>query len=302
MVKRTMGTTEWSLVGLLALLWGGSFFFVEVMIASLDWPTVVLLRVAPAAAVLTLVVYISGHRLPVDWASWRALFIMGLLNNIAPFSFIAWGQIRIESGLTSILNATTPLFTVVLAHWLTGDERMTVNRAVGVLIGLVGVALLVGPLALTGLGLDTMAQAAILGAALCYALAGIHGRRLARLPAPVAAAGMLISSTAVALPLALLFGDPMAMDIGPDVVGAVLGLSLLSTACAYIVYFRVLAAAGATNLLLVTFLIPPIALALGIAFLGERPSVLSLAGMAVIFLGLVLIDGRLLRVWRRVPQ
>ncbi len=302
MVKRTMGTTEWSLVGLLALLWGGSFFFVEVMIVSLDWPTVVLLRVAPAAAVLTLVVYISGHRLPVDWASWRALFIMGLLNNIAPFSFIAWGQIRIESGLTSILNATTPLFTVVLAHWLTGDERMTVNRAAGVLVGLAGVALLVGPQALRGLGFDTMAQVAILGAALMYALAAIHGRRLGRLPVPVAAAGMLIASTAMAFPLALVIGEPTAIAFAPDILGAALGLSLISTACAYLVYFRVLATAGATNLLLVTFLIPPVALVLGVAVLDERPSVLSLVGMAVIFCGLILIDGRLFRVWRRARQ
>ncbi len=295
MVKRTMGMVEWGLVGLLALLWSGSFFFIEVMLEAMDPATAVLLRVAPAALALTIVVYATGQRLPRDWPSWRALIIMGALNNVAPFSLMAWGQTHIESGLTAILNATTPLFAVVLAHWLTGDEGMTVNRAAGVVVGLAGVALLVGPQAFGGLGLDTMAQGAILGAALCYALAGIHGRRLGRLPAPVAAAGMLISSTAMALPLALMYGEPMTIAITPTIVGAVLGLSLLSTACAYLVYFRVLATAGATNLLLVTFLMPPGALALGVAALGEKPTALSFAGMAVIFLGLVLVDGRMLR-------
>lgn len=142
MVKQTMGMTEWGLVGLLALLWSGSFFFVEVMLEAMDPTTAVLLRVAPAAVALTIVVYAMGHRLPGDWASWRVLIIMGLLNNVAPFSLIAWGQTHMESGLAAILNATTPLFTVLLAHWLTGDERMTINRAAGVLVGLVGIALL----------------------------------------------------------------------------------------------------------------------------------------------------------------
>ncbi len=295
MVKRTMGAAEWRLVGLLALLWGGTFFFIEIMLEYMDPATAVLLRVAPAAVVLTLLVYGAGQRLPGDWASWRALLLMGLLNNVAPFGLIAWGQTHMESGLAAILNATTPLFTVILAHWLTGDERMSVNRAAGVLVGMAGVALLVGPQAVTGLGDDVIAQAAILAAALCYALAGIHGRRLARLPVTVAAAGMLISSTALALPLAWLFGEPWSVTFAPDMLGAALGLSLLSTACAYLVYFRVLATAGATNLLLVTFLMPPIALALGVIALDERPTALSLAGMAVIFLGLILVDGRLLR-------
>ena len=295
MVKRAMGTVEWALVGLLALLWGGTFYFVEIMLEAMDPVSAVLLRVAPAAAALTILVHGSGLRLPGDFATWRALFIMGLLNNVLPFTLITWGQTHIESGLAAILNATTPLFTVVLAHWLTRDEPLSVNRAGGVVVGLAGVALLVGPQAQSGLGLDVMARAAVLGAALCYGLAGVHGRRLSRLPATVAAAGMLISSTAVALPMAWMFGDLSAITLGPGAVGAVLGQSLLSTALAYLIYFRVLATAGATNLLLVTFLMPPIALVLGVVALGEQPSPQSLAGMAVIFLGLVLIDGRLFR-------
>ena len=298
MVKRTMGAAEWGLVGLLALLWGATFYFIEIMLDYMDPASAVLLRVVPAAAVLTIVVYATGRRLPSDWASWRALIVMGLLNNAAPFCLIAWGQTHMESGLAAILNATTPLFTVILAHWLTGDERLSPNRAAGVLAGLAGVALLVGPQAVSGLGDDVMAQAAILGAAICYAGAGIHGRRLGHMPPSVAAAGMLIASSAMALPLAWLLGEPLAMSFAPKMLGAALGLSLLGTACAYLIYFRVLAVAGATNLLLVTFLMPPIALALGVALLDERPTATSLAGMAVIFLGLVLVDGRLLRLSR----
>ena len=302
MVTRTMRATEWALVGLLALVWGGTFYFVEIMLEAMDPVSAVLLRVAPAAAALTILVYATGLRLPGDFASWRALFIMGLLNNVVPFSLIAWAQVHIESGLASILNATTPLFTVLLAHWLTRDEPMSVNRALGVLAGLAGVALLIGPGALNELGLDILAQAAVLAAAVCYGLAEVHGRRLSALPTTVAAAGMLIASTAMAFPLAWMFGDLSAISFAPGTLGAILGQSLLSTALAYLIYFRVLATAGATNLLLVIFLIPPIALGLGVAFLGERPSALSLAGMAVIFLGLILVDGRVFRLSRRVPQ
>ncbi len=295
MAARAMGAREWALLITLSVLWGGSFFFVEVMLDALDPQAVVFWRVGPAALVLVAVVYLTGHRLPADWAAWRAFAAMGALNNALPFTLIAWGQVAIDSGLAAILNAATPLFTVVLAHLLTADERMTANRAIGVVIGLAGVAVLVGPGALAGLGAGVLGQAAILGAALFYALAGIYGRRLSALPVPVAAAGMLIASSAMALPLALAFGAPFAFAPSLATWGAIAGLSLLSTALAYLIYFRVLAAAGATNLLLVTFLIPPSALALGIAVLGERPSASTFAGLGLILLGLAAVDGRLLR-------
>jgi drug/metabolite transporter (DMT)-like permease len=294
-----MGATEWALLGILSVLWGGSFFFVEVMLDALDPYSVVFWRVGPAAAVLVVLVYATGHRMPGDWATWRAFVVMGVLNNVAPFTLIAWGQTEIESGLAAILNATTPLFTVALAHLVTADERLTMNRAIGVVAGLAGVAVLVGPGALAGIGAGVLGQAAILAAALCYACAGLYGRRLADLPAPVAAAGMVSASAVIALPIALAGGAPFAFDPDPATISAIAGLSLLSTACAYLIYFRVLAAAGATNLLLVTFLIPPSALVLGIAVLGERPTAGTLAGLALILVGLAAVDGRLFRVPRR---
>jgi len=299
MAVRQMGATEWLLLGALSVLWGGSFFFVEVLLDALDPASVVFWRVGPAAVAMVALVYATGHRLPGDWPTWRAFAVMGALNNVAPFTLIAWGQTEIESGLAAILNATTPLFTVALAHLLTADERMTAARGVGVLAGLAGVAALVGPGALGGIGAGVLGQAAILAAALCYACAGLYGRRLSGLPAPVAAAGMVSASAAMALPIALATGAPFAFDPDPATIGAIAGLSLLSTALAYLIYFRVLAAAGATNLLLVTFLIPPSALALGVAFLGERPGAGAFAGMALIFVGLAAVDGRLFTAPRR---
>ncbi|MFQ5958722.1 MAG: DMT family transporter [Alphaproteobacteria bacterium] len=290
-----MGATEWGLLTALSVLWGGSFFFVEVLLDAADPMSVVLMRVAPAAVALTAFAYAAGHRLPRDFATWRAFLVMGALNNMIPFTLIAWGQVHIDSGLAAIINATTPLFAVVLAHLVTADERMTANRGIGVLVGLLGVVVLVGPEALYGLGLQVLAQLAVLGAALSYAMAGIYGRRLAALPAPTAAAGMLIASTVIAMPVALVLGAPLAADLTLPTLGAMLGLSLLSTACAYLIYFRVLATAGATNLLLVTFLIPPSAVVLGVVVLGERPTLNAIAGMILVLLGLVVIDGRLIR-------
>ena len=299
MAVRQMGATEWLLLGALSVLWGGSFFFVEVMLDAFDPYSVVFWRVGPAAVALVVLVYATGHRLPGDGATWRAFIVMGALNNVAPFTLIAWGQTEIESGLAAILNATTPLFTVALAHVVTADERMTANRAIGVVIGLAGVAVLVGPGVFTDIGAGVLGQAAILGAALSYACAGLYGRRLTGLPAPVAAAGMVSASAVMALPIALATGAPFAFEPDPATIGAIAGLSLLSTACAYLIYFRVLAAAGATNLLLVTFLVPPSALVLGIAVLGERPTLGAFAGMALIFVALAAVDGRLFRVLRR---
>ena len=299
MSSQSMGPAAWALLVALSVVWGGSFFFVEVALRELGPFTIVLGRIGFAALALLLLVAFTGQAMPRDRATWGAFFIMGGLNNLIPFSLITWGQVSIESGLASILNATTPLFAVVLAHFLTADERMTPNRLAGVLIGLAGVAVLIGPEALDGLGATGLGQIAILGAALSYAFAGIYGRRLRHLPVAVAAAGMLTASTFQVLPLALALETPFAVLPGLATWGAILGIALLSTALAYLLYFRILALAGATNLLLVTFLIPVSALFLGIAFLDERPGWTAFAGMALIFAGLAAVDGRLWGVLRR---
>jgi len=300
-IRLNMGLGDWTLLIVLSLLWGGSFFFIEGALAALPPFTLVLLRVSLAAAALHLFLRIRGLGMPAGRLVWAAFFGMGLLNNAIPFSLIVWGQTQIASGLAAILNATTPLFTVLVAHAATRDERLTGGRLAGVVIGFAGVAVMIGPGALAGLGDDLLAQLACLAAALSYAFAGVFGRRFARLGVkPVqTAAGQVTASSLLLLPLALLVDRPWALPLpGPEVWAAVAALALLSTALAYILYFRILATSGATNLLLVTLLIPVTAILLGVAILGERLAAEHIAGMALIALGLAAIDGRPARAAR----
>ena len=291
--NKVMGPAEWLLLLALAMLWGGSFFFAKLALAELHPFTLVLGRVGLAALALNIVVRARGQQIPTAWRSWSAFLVMGALNNLVPFSLIFWGQTEIASGLASILNATTPLFGVILAHFLTKDERMTVERLGGVLLGLLGVAVMIGPEALAGLSLHVIAQIAVLGAALSYALAGIFGRRFAGMPPLVTAAGQLTGTTLMMLPIALAVDRPWTLPLPTlGTWSALAALALLSTAAAYVIYFRILATAGATNLLLVTFLIPPSALFLGATFLGERLDQGAFIGLALIALGLAAIDGR----------
>jgi drug/metabolite transporter (DMT)-like permease len=293
--NRSMGLSEWSLLIALSVLWGGSFFFVGIAVLALPPFTIVVLRVGLAAIALNVIVRAMGLTMSMDRRVWTAFFSMGLLNNMIPFSLIVWAQTHIASGLASILNATTPLFAVIVAHLLTKDERMNGWRFTGVVVGLAGVVLIIGPEALQGLGTNIVAQSAILAAALSYAFAGIFGRRFRALgiPALVTATGQLTASTVMMIPLAVVVDRPWMLPMpGLEIWGAVLGLVLLSTALAYILYFRILATAGATNVLLVTFLIPVSAILLSTTTLGERLEPKHFTGMGIIGLGLALIDGR----------
>lgn len=293
-----MGPVEWGLLLLLALLWSGSFFFSKIAVGELPPLTVVLCRVALAALALNAVVLLRGRRMPSDTRLWGAFVLMGLLNNAIPFSLIFWGQTQIASGLASILNATTPLFTVLVAHAATTDEKLTAPRVLGVLAGLAGVAVMIGPGALAGGG-DTLAKVAVLGAALSYAFAAIWGRRFHGLSPTITAAGQLTASTLAMTPVVLLADRPWALTLpSTRVIWALATLALVSTAAGYIVYFALLARAGATNVLLVTLLIPPSAMLLGALFLAERIASREIAGLVFIAAGLAAIDGRLL-AWTR---
>ena len=294
-VNRAMELKEWGLIVILSILWGGSFFFVGVAVKEVPPLTIVLCRVALASVILLGIVYLKGDKMPASFGLWGGFIIMGALNNLIPFSLIVWGQTHIESGLASILNATTPIFSVVLAHLLTKDERLTTNRMTGVLIGWIGVAVLIGIDSLHGFGMQVAGQLAVLGAAFAYACAAIYGRRFKGLSPIVVATGMLCGSTLMMTPLALFVEQPWNLSPGPMTLTALFGLAAISTSLAYIIYFRVLATAGATNLLLVTFLIPLSAIFLGVMFLGERLGWNAFAGMALIFSGLIAIDGRLIK-------
>jgi drug/metabolite transporter (DMT)-like permease len=296
-INRAMAPREWGLLVLLSLLWGGSFFFVGVAVKELPPLTIVALRVGLAALLLLALVRAMGLRLPPGRMSWAALCGMALLNNVVPFCLLVWGQTRIASGLAAILNATTPLWTVIVAHALTPDEKMTGNRLAGVVLGLIGVVVLIGPEPLEGLTANLPAQVACLGGALSYAFAGVYGRRFQRMGlAPMqTATGQVVASSLVLVPAALIVDRPWTLAM-PDLAGwgAVIGLAALSTALGYVIYFRILASAGATNLLLVTFLIPISAIVLGALVLGERLAARDFYGLAVIGCGLLAIDGRLL--------
>ncbi|MGV7032404.1 DMT family transporter [Methylobacterium symbioticum] len=299
-IHRTMTASEWTLLLVLSLLWGGSFFFTGVALTALPPLTVVLLRVGLAALILGLSARLAGARLPREAGIWRAFLGMGILNNVVPFCLIVWSQTHIASGLAAILNAATPLFAVIVAHRLTADERMTGNRLVGVLIGFAGVAVMVGPSVLGGGG-EWPAELASLGAALTYAFAGVYGRRFGRMGVPplVTAAGQVAASTLVLLPVVLVVDRPWTLPApGPVVWAAVLGAAALSTALAFVIYFRLLATAGAANVLLVTLLVPVSAILLGALVLGERLEPRHYGGMAVIALALAAVDGRLLRLAR----
>lgn len=290
-----MSVTAWFLLILLSVLWGGSFFFAEIALRELPTLTVVLGRVGIAAIALHILVIATGQRMPTNLSLWGAFLIMGALNNLIPFSLIVWGQTEITSGLASILNATTPLFAVIVAHVLTVDEKLTANRLAGVIVGLAGTILMIGPAALAGIGAETLAQIAVLTAAMTYAFASLFGRRFKGLPPTIVACGQVTCSTLLLIPLVLVVDRPFDLALpGHATWASLLGIGILSTALAYILYFKILALAGATNLMLVTFLIPISALLLGSLFLGEIITRAQLAGMALIGAGLALIDGRLL--------
>jgi drug/metabolite transporter (DMT)-like permease len=297
-IQKQMDAGEWGMLVALSLLWGGSFFFIGIAVKELPPVTIVALRVSLAATALLIVCRIMGLRLPRQWAVWRAFFGMGLLNNIIPFCLIVWGQTHIASGLASILNATTPLFTVIVAHFLTSDEKMTGNKLAGVLIGFVGVATMIGPAAFGGAVSNLWGQIAVLGAAISYSFAGIFGRRFKAMGVPplMTATGQISSSTLMLIPAALLIDKPWTLAMPSlGTWGALVGIALLSTALAYLIFFRILATAGATNLALVTFLIPVSAILLGSLILGEQLEIKHFAGMAMIAAGLAAIDGRLFR-------
>jgi drug/metabolite transporter (DMT)-like permease len=264
--------------------------------------TIVVVRIVLGALILMAIMKLRGERLPTGRRVWAAFFAIGLINNVIPFSLIVWGQQHIASGVASIINASSPLFTVVFAHFLTTDEKMTGAKLAGVVIGLAGVAWMIGFDALQTLGADLMAQLSCLGAAIAYALSGIYGRRFRTMGvAPMATAtGQVIASSVLLVPVMLVVDRPWTLAMpGMATVAALIGVAALSTALAYVLYFRILATAGATNLQLVTFLIPVSAILLGVAFLGESLQPRHVFGMVLIGAGLAAIDGRPLRRLRR---
>jgi drug/metabolite transporter (DMT)-like permease len=305
LINHSMNRAEWLALLLLSVLWGGSFFFAAVQIKALPPFTIVFLRVGLAAVILNALVKALGMKMPGSRSAWLAFFGMGLLNNAIPFCLVVWGQSHIASGLAAILNATTPISTVIVAHLLTDDEKMSGNRFLGVAIGFFGVVILIGPDSLKGLGTNLLAQVAVLTAAIFYAFAGVYGRRfkLMGIEPILTATGQVTASAIVLFPIAMLVDNPWTLTMPAlPVWEAIVGSAVLSTSLGYVLYFRILATAGATNLLLVTFLIPVSAIIMGTFGLGEHLEVRQFAGLAFIGAGLAAIDGRPLTLFRRLAH
>ena len=304
MINQTMSAKDWSMLLLLSCLWGGSFFFIGVAVTELPPLTIVTLRVGLAAIILWIFFLVSGQEIPKSLKLWRTFFVLGLLGNAIPFSLIVWGQTHIASGLASIINATTPLFTILIAGTLLSDERITGGKLIGVALGILGVAvLIIGPSRMIEITSDTTAQLAVVGAAISYGFATVYGRRFKAMGiSPLTTViGQVTTATVILLPLALIVERPDQLsNPSIQVWFAVFSLAAFSTVLAYILFFRILSSAGATNVVLVTFLVPITASLLGWLVLDEQLYIEHFIGMAFIGLGLASIDGRLWRYAKKL--
>ena len=297
-INQQMSVADIAMLLILSILWGGSFFFVEVLVKYLPPLSIVTARVGLAAIALWGIVFALKIPLPKTAEQWVSLLVIGILNNALPFCLIVWGQTQINSGLASIFNATTPFFTVLVAGVLLVDERITNPKVIGVIIGLVGTIILIGPDAMKGVTGSLLGQLAVMGAAICYAFAAAYARRFKQwgLSPLIVATGQVTMATLILLPLTLIIDKPWIGFSLPVEAGlAIAGLAFFSTVIAYVLYFRLIASAGATNTALVTFLIPISAILLGVTVLGETFSMLQAAGMGLIGLGLLVMDGRVFR-------
>lgn len=294
-----MSLRAWIYLLLLSSFWGASFYFIEVGLEHLSPVWLVSLRLISGAICLCAWLTITSVSLPYQLAFWRDCLVMGVLNNLAPFCLIAWGQLSVTGGMASILNANTAFIGVLVSALFLKTEPLRVNRVAGVIIGVSGVAVAIGVNPLSGETGSVCGQLAIVLATLFYALAGVWGRvRLSSYQAVQGACGMLLCSAVLSVPLALLLsGQPsvsllQSAHLGTLVV-LILGIGLLGTAMAYPLYFKVLELAGASNLLLVTIIVPVFALSLDALLLGQLVSWSAMAGFGLVAFGLSVMDGRL---------
>ena len=304
MIRTVMDKSDWAILGILALIWGGAFVFIGIAVRHVDPLTYVWLRLTIAAGAMWTFLKVRGEPLGLPREVWGSILLLALLNNALPFTLFGWGQTHIASGLAAILNATTPIWGVIVAHILTQDEKMNPRKIAGVLLGFAGVATMIGPTLLANIGTDALAQLACITASLLYALAAVWARRFRRMglsPMSVTT-GQLTAGAAMMLPMAMLVDQPWTQPLPPlSAWGAIIALALFCTAFGYVLYFRLIDSAGATNALLVTLLVPPVAILLGALFLNETLAPQDFLGLALIALGLAAIDGRLISALKPRP-
>ena len=292
--QKSLSPRAWAELLLLALIWGGVFLSVRLALNEVGVLSTVAHRALWASFVLWGLVFARRLPLPRAWPVWGAFLVMGLLNNVIPFTLLNWSQLHIESGLTAILNSATAIFGVLVASLFLADERLTAQKLAGVCIGFFGVATAIGLENLRDFDIRSLAQLAVLAATVSYAFAGVWARKhLAGLPPLVAAAGMLSATMLIMVPLAWHFEGPLTLALRVETLAAIAYYALAATVLAYLLYYRVLAMAGSGNLMLVTLLMPPIAILLGWAVLGEALHPRALLGFGILALGLLILDGRL---------
>src|SRR5690348_14269076 len=297
MIRTTMNRGDWLILLTLAVIWGGAFFFIGVAVKHVPPLTYVWLRLSIAAVAMWIYVKARVGSLGLPRQVWGAIVLLAILNNALPFTLFGWGQTHIASGLASILNATTPIWGVLVAHFFTEDERMNPRKIAGVFLGFGGVATMIGPSLLSDIGSSALAQLACVAAALSYAFAGVWARRFKRLGiSPLSiTTGQLTAAAVVMLPVSMIAEHPWTRAFPPATAWAAIGaLAVVCTAFGYVLYFKLIDGAGATNAMLVTLLVPPVAILLGSLFLGETLAPQDFAGLALIALGLAAIDGRLI--------
>jgi drug/metabolite transporter (DMT)-like permease len=295
-VHTTMRMKDWGQLLCLGAIWGGSFFFARIAVAEIPPLALVLFRVGIAALALHVYLGVRGPSFRLALPHAASFAVLACLNNIIPFSLIFLGQTKLGAGLASVLNATTPFWTILVANAVTPDEKLSWNKLTGIVLGIAGTAIMIGPGLLAGIGGPVWAKFALIGAAVSYGCAGVYAKRFRQLPPTIIAAGQLSASTVIMIPVVLfLYSRADLFSASAPVWAAVLALALLSTAFGYILFFNLVRSAGAINASLVTLVVPVSAILLGALFLGERLETFEFAGMALIGAGLVTIDGRLLR-------
>jgi drug/metabolite transporter (DMT)-like permease len=283
------GAKNWALLAALVAMWGSAFMFVKIGVASVPPSTLVAARLAVGAAVLYAMVRMRGLRLGPLGPGSLAIALLAVVGNCVPFFLITWGQQFVDSALAAILMAAMPLATMVLAHFLVAGERMTPGRGGGFLIGFAGIVFLMGPAALAGVGgslREVVAQATILGGALCYAANSVLARRVVTDDFLITSTAVIIVATVVMVPVALVVDRPWTLSPSWASAAAILWLGAGPTAIATIVYFRLIAAAGPTFMSIVNYLSPLVALVAGVLLLGEEPGPSAITGLALIMLGI----------------
>jgi drug/metabolite transporter (DMT)-like permease len=298
--QKSLSGRAWAEMLVLALIWGGSFFSIRIALDEISPLMSVAHRVTLAMLVLWVVVATMRIPLPRNPRIWFAFLLMGLLNNVIPFVLMAWGQLYIESGLTSILNAFTAVVGVVMAALFFSDERLTPRKIIGVVLGFFGVAVAIGLENFKNFDLRSLAQLAVIGGTVAYAVAGVWARKnLVGMPPQLAAVGMLTGATVIMLPLVYFVEGLPTFDLTPRTLVAIGYYAVIATAAAYLLYYRVLAMAGSGNLMLVTLLVAPIAITLGAVVLGEKLSTNAYVGFVILAVGLIILDGRVWKALRR---